>query len=116
MAPIPDLNVAAKCYNVSTMLEVGIRTLKSRLSELVKRAGEGETVVVTDRGRPVADLVPHRSTELPPDLAEMLRGGELTLATEPPRLPKHRARMKPGSSLTEILLQQRRESHERLLR
>lgn len=38
--------------------QVGIRELKSRLSEYVARARAGETVVVTDRGRPVAELRP----------------------------------------------------------
>ncbi len=39
-------------------MEVGIRELKSRLSEYVGRAAKGERIVVTDRGREVAELVP----------------------------------------------------------
>ncbi len=39
-------------------MNVGIRELKARLSEYVARASSGEAVVVTDRGRPVARLVP----------------------------------------------------------
>ena len=96
------------------MLEVGIRALKARLSELVRRAADGETIVVTERGRPVAELVPHRSAELPARLAELVRRGELTLATKPPLLPKARARMQRGSSLSDVIVQERR--HERLLR
>ncbi|WP_082619971.1 type II toxin-antitoxin system Phd/YefM family antitoxin [Terrabacter sp. Soil811] len=38
--------------------QVGIRELKSRLSEYVDRARAGETLVITDRGRPVAELRP----------------------------------------------------------
>lgn len=38
-------------------MEVGIRELKAKLSEYVNRASAGETVVVTDRGTPVARLV-----------------------------------------------------------
>ena len=37
---------------------VGIRELKAQLSAYVERARAGETVVVTDRGRPVAQLAP----------------------------------------------------------
>jgi len=37
-------------------MEVGVRELKAKLSEFVGRAAEGEEVVVTDRGRPVARL------------------------------------------------------------
>ncbi|WP_420639978.1 type II toxin-antitoxin system Phd/YefM family antitoxin [Candidatus Poriferisocius sp.] len=40
-------------------MDVGIRELKAKLSEYVGRAAGGETLVVTDRGQPVAQLGPH---------------------------------------------------------
>ena len=40
-------------------MSTGIRELKSRLSEYVARAAAGEEIVVTDRNRPVARLVPY---------------------------------------------------------
>lgn len=42
------------------MRAVGIKTLKNRLSEYVRVAAEGETVLVTDRDRVVAELAPPR--------------------------------------------------------
>lgn len=39
-------------------LSVGIRELKAKLSEYVASVSEGGRVTVTDRGRPVAELVP----------------------------------------------------------
>jgi len=96
------------------MLQVGIRALKARLSEFVRRAADGETIVVTERGRPVAELVPHRSTELPGRLAELVRRGEVTLATKPVNIPRIRARMRPGASLSDVVVEERR--NERLLR
>ncbi|MBX3726531.1 MAG: type II toxin-antitoxin system prevent-host-death family antitoxin [Xanthomonadales bacterium] len=39
-------------------MQVTIRTLKARLSEYVRRAERGETVVVTSHGRVVATLAP----------------------------------------------------------
>ncbi len=39
-------------------MNVGIRDLKARLSEYVGRAAGGERIVVTDRGKPVAELSP----------------------------------------------------------
>lgn len=39
-------------------MEVGVRDLKARLSEFLGKVEAGESVVVTDRGRPVARLVP----------------------------------------------------------
>ena len=39
-------------------MEVGIRELRAQLSRWVRRVQEGEEVLVTDRGVPVARLVP----------------------------------------------------------
>jgi prevent-host-death family protein len=66
------------------MRAVGIRTLKNRLSEYVRLAASGETVLVTDRERVVAELVPPRSgrsAEVPDALlADAVRRGWLTPA------------------------------------
>lgn len=59
------------------MATVGIRELRQRASELLRRVQAGETIEVTDRGRPVALLTP-----LPDGGAlERLRGaGEVSTA------------------------------------
>ena len=75
---------------------VGIKALKNRLSEYVRLAASGETVLVTDRDRVVAELVAPRSQRSPlvadALLAEAVRKGWLTAPTlvaegPPPRLP-----------------------------
>lgn len=40
------------------MATVGVRELRQRASELLRRVEAGETIEVTDRGRPVAMLAP----------------------------------------------------------
>jgi prevent-host-death family protein len=40
------------------MTSVGVRELRQRASELLRRVEAGETIEVTDRGRPVAVLAP----------------------------------------------------------
>lgn len=40
------------------MLSVGVRELRQRASELLRLVAGGETIQVTDRGRPVAILGP----------------------------------------------------------
>jgi prevent-host-death family protein len=40
------------------MVTVGVRELRQRASELLRRVEAGETIEVTDRGRPVAVLAP----------------------------------------------------------
>ena len=45
------------------MTRVGVRALKDRLSEYLRRVGEGERIVVTDRGQPLATLTPIEETD-----------------------------------------------------
>lgn len=59
--------------------EVGIRALKQNASAVVARTAAGETVTVTDRGRPVARLTPIPSSPL----EELLAAGD----ARPPRRP-----------------------------
>lgn len=44
------------------MRSVGLKVLKNKLSEYVRLAEKGETVLVTDRGRTVAELVPPQAS------------------------------------------------------
>lgn len=66
------------------MRAVGLKILKNRLSEYVRLAAAGETVLVTDRERVVAELIPPRAgrAEIARDamLAEAVRDGWLTPA------------------------------------
>ena len=39
-------------------IHAGIRELKARLSEYLRRVQAGETVIVTDRGQPVGRIIP----------------------------------------------------------
>jgi prevent-host-death family protein len=58
------------------MIKVGIKELKAKLSEYVARALGGEMVVVTDRGEPVAELVPLSPTKR--KLLELVEAGEVS--------------------------------------
>lgn len=40
------------------MSQVGVRALKQNASAVIAEAAAGEVVVITDRGRPVAQIVP----------------------------------------------------------
>lgn len=64
------------------MKSVGIKVLNNRLSEYVRLAASGETILVTDRDRVVAELGPLREGRSPvladAFLAEAVRSGVLT--------------------------------------
>ncbi len=57
------------------MRKVGIKVLKNKLSEYVRAAEAGETVLVTDRDRVVAELIPHRQRASDPSVAAILEQG-----------------------------------------
>ena len=69
------------------MRSVGLKVLNNKLSEYVRLATAGETVLVTDRDRIVAEIVPPRAERSPiladALLAEAVRKGWLT----PPAMP-----------------------------
>jgi antitoxin (DNA-binding transcriptional repressor) of toxin-antitoxin stability system len=86
------------------MRAVGIKTLKNRLSEYVRVAAGGETVLVTDRDRVVAELgppQPGRAVEVSDALlADVVRRGWL----RPPISPSEaRPPRNPVAPLAELL-------------
>ena len=75
---------AASGSCMSQMRTVGLKVLKSHLSEYIRLLVAGETILVTDRDRVVAELRP-RATSHPmlaeAWLASMVREGAMTLPT-----------------------------------
>ncbi len=90
------------------MRSVGIKVLNNRLSEYVRLAASGETILVTDRDRVVAEIGPPRDARSPiladALLAEAVRKGWLTPPVLPavgtPPAPKPVARL--GDVLAEL--------------
>ena len=54
-------------------MEVGIRELKNRLSDYIARVMHGESVVVTEHGKPVARLEPMVPGEPSAELIELVK-------------------------------------------
>lgn len=77
------------------MRAVGLKVLKNKLSEYVRLAQGGETILVTDRDRVVAELVPPSAGRAPivadAVLAELVRKGWVTPASRPLTGPPPRA-------------------------
>jgi antitoxin (DNA-binding transcriptional repressor) of toxin-antitoxin stability system len=73
------------------MRAVGLKVLKNKLSEYVRLAQNGETILISDRDRVVAELVPPGATRAPAvadaRLADLIRNGLLTPALRPPGPP-----------------------------
>ena len=60
------------------MDRIGIRELRQHASRYLERVARGETLEVTDRGRPVARLVPIRTDAW----EDMVASGRVTLAED----------------------------------
>lgn len=84
----------------------GIRQLRSRLSEYLRRAREGEDVIVTQRGRPIARLT---AVGWDARRQQLMREGLIA----PARLPKEPIDVEslPGmrrGSISDIVIEERR--------
>jgi antitoxin (DNA-binding transcriptional repressor) of toxin-antitoxin stability system len=106
-------NVATRGY-IEFVKTVGVRELKNRLSEYIRRVRAGEGVLVTDRGEVVAEIGPpgHGGTDasVAPGLLALARRGLVTLASPSlgdvrlyPPLPRKKRRY----SATELLNDER---------
>ena len=97
------------------MQSVGVRELKNRLSHFLRAVQAGERVLVTDRGKVVAELREPGSLEdgaVPPALATLARSGYATLASSSKvRYPKLRP-LTRGPSSQKLLDAERAEHSE----
>lgn len=83
-------------------MDVGIRELRADLSRFIKRVREGEEIVVTDRGKPVARIVPVAERKID----RLIREGKVTPAPKPWRGP-----LPPpieGGPLSDLVIEGRR--------
>ena len=83
------------------MMSVGVRELRQRASELLRQVERGESIEITDRGRPVAVISP-----LPPGSSyrRMLVEGEIARASrETGELPEPLA-LSPGQESASAVL------------
>jgi antitoxin (DNA-binding transcriptional repressor) of toxin-antitoxin stability system len=97
------------------MRSVGLKTLKNKLSEYVRLAAGGETVLVTDRDRVVAEIGPPgpgRSSSMLADalLLDAFRQGWMTPPISVGRGPPAR---KPIMTIDELLGNLQRDRADR---
>ena len=105
-------HVATKQYYVSTEVsnvpqsQVGVRELKNQLSYYLRKVSQGNTLIVTDRGKPLAELRP--VSRQPEDrVAALVASGQVRwsgkrLGTARLPTPVHH-----GKSVAELILRDR---------
>lgn len=99
------------------MKSANIAMAKNQLSRLLRRVKRGETIIITERDRPVARLLPIAASDQPRDaeIAELVDCGALLPPAGNPLdvaafLDAPRPRIHPGASLTAAVLAEREEA------
>ena len=84
-------------------MQVGVRELRNHLSRYLDRVRDGEEVVVTDRGRAIARVLPVGAERT---LDRLIAEGVVT----PARQPKRRVAkpMKTAGTVSDLVADQRR--------
>jgi len=93
------------------MRRVGSREFKNRLGRYLSAVRKGQSLVITDRGRPVAKVSPPDREELPEEsledrLRELEAQGLIRLAKRPMR--RFKAVAARGKSASQMLIADRR--------
>ena len=104
-------DTSARCGHNDYMARnvVGARELKTRLGTYLQQVREGRTLVVTDRGEPVAELRPLPTDEsLPSALLKLSTKGTVTLPTRD-GLPAFRPIRSPGASIADAVGEDRED-------
>ena len=85
---------------------VGVRELKTRLSEYLRRVKRGETILITDHGQPVGCIVP-ADQPLEARLQAMVEAGTLAWSGQKlePMLPV--AQVQGQHSVADLLIEDR---------
>jgi prevent-host-death family protein len=87
-------------------MEVGVRELKERLSELLERASRGEHLTVTERGRPKAVLGPLPGGD---HIARGIAEGWITAPESVGPIPPPPARARSSTAVREMIDEDRGE-------
>ncbi len=84
-------------------MEVGVRELRNNLSRYLGRVRDGEEVVVTERGRAIARVLPVSGERA---IDRLIREGRITRAKNP-RRPRPKP-LKAKGTVSDLVADQRR--------
>ena len=85
------------------MTQVDVQVLKDSLSEHLRRVGEGERIVITDRGRPIAVLAPFEEGAAPHGAWDLVAAGRASWSGGKPRGAQHPPTLKGQRAAASVL-------------
>lgn len=90
------------------MTTVGVRELKAHLSEYLARARAGEVIIVTERGKPVAQLSAPAESGVDTIWA-LVRAGKAEWSGRKPGRVEPVKGLKEGVSVSDLIIRERQE-------
>ena len=89
---------------------VGASELRARLGSVLRSVRSGSTIVITERGKPVAELRPLGPEVMKPGLARLVAEGLVTPPSRPGGLQKFEPiRLKGGATLSDAIIEDRED-------
>ena len=76
--------MVTECGNMSAMASIGLRELTHHTAVIARRVRDGETIIVTDHGRPVLRMIPAGASDA--STSDGIAGGAPALS-----MPWHRS-------------------------
>lgn len=98
--------VATANYNVA-MITVGIKELKDRLSHYLREIKKGEKIVITEREKVIATIVPVERVDENSELLSLVKEGFAIWKGSKPTGGRHPVKIK-GKPVSEIVIEDRR--------
>jgi len=108
---VADLDAACECGHHDYMPRramVGARELKMRLGGYLQQVRQGRTLVITDRGQPVAELKPLHGTGADARMEQLKALGAVTRSEDRPLAPFRPIRS-IGPSVSDAILEDRQD-------
>jgi prevent-host-death family protein len=87
-------------------VRIGVRQLRARLSDYLRRVKGGQTIVITERGQDVGRIIPSGRL-LPERLEALRRGGVIAWSGKKARRGAPPARARGPRTVADLLLEDR---------
>jgi prevent-host-death family protein len=90
------------------MASVGVKQLKNHLSDYLSRVRNGERILITDRGRPIASLAAVAQAGVAERAWALVRSGRASWEGGKPRGSDRPARLAGRRSVSDMVIEDRR--------
>jgi len=87
-------------------LQVGVKELKSRLSHYLREVKKGRSIIITERGKPIGQIIP-RDTSLQDRITMLMKAGLVEWNGEKLQSIKPVARNRSSRQISDLLVDMR---------